>query len=194
MANRKSTPLLVIGVAVFVIGSGLAFVALQGTTTGSSSQSKRTPVPTTTVAGSPASPRVAATASPSSVPGAAALDIPAGKNALAVELPLLQGLDGFAKAGDLINIYANIAKKPINIPGLASPETKLIATNVAVLGVLSGAPSAAPTGTAVYLLALDATQAEQVIFFTTYESLYFTLVPKNSPPAVTPGRSYQNAI
>jgi hypothetical protein len=45
----------------------------------------------------------------------------------------------------------------------------------------------------VYLLALDPATAEQVIFFNTNESLYFTLVPKNAPPALTPGRSYQNA-
>jgi hypothetical protein len=32
-----------------------------------------------------------------------------------------------------------------------------------------------------------------MIFFATYESLYFSLVPKNAPPADTTGRSYQNA-
>ena len=111
-----------------------------------------------------------------------------------MQLGALQGLDGFARAGDTVNVYANITKARVNLPGLNPPETKLLTAGVKVLAVLSGAPAAAPTGTAVYLLALDPVTAEQVIFFSTNEALYLTLVPKSAPLAVTPGRSYQNAL
>ena len=50
-------------------------------------------------------------------------------------------------------------------------------------------------GNATYLLALDAAQAEQMIFFSRFESVWMTLVPKGQePPATTTGRSYQNAF
>lgn len=184
MAARKSTPIIVIGVAVFVIGAALAFVVLRG------DKSARTRTATAVVARAPV-PSPPTTTPPATSP---TLQIPPGKDAVPVQTPQLQGLDGFAKTGDLVNVYATIRNQRINIPGLASPEVKLIASDVQVLDVLTNPPTAAPTGTAVYMLALDPVTAEQVIFFDTYESLYFTLVPKGSAPAQTPGRSYQNAV
>jgi hypothetical protein len=188
MATRKSTPIIVIGVAVFVVGAGLAFVLLRNgkTTTTKTTHIASPPAPTPPNA-------VVAGGGATSASASVAYPIPAGKNAVAVQVPALQGLDGFAKAGDLVNIFATVSKGRLSLPFLAPPEAKLIATNVPVLAVLSPAPTAAPTGSATYLLALDPNQAEQVIFFTTYESLYFSLVPKNAPPAVTSGHSYQNA-
>jgi hypothetical protein len=187
MANNKSTPVIVIGVAVFVVGAGLAFVLLHNNSK-SKTKSSTPPAVTTTTLG-PNSVVVGATAAS---PSAFAFQIPPGKNAVAVQVGALAGIDGFAKAGDVINIYANVSKG--RIPGaLVPPLTKLIQTDVPVLEVLSPAPTSAPGGTAVYLLALDPIAAEQVIFFSTNEALYFTLVPKNAPPVATPGRSYQNA-
>ena len=187
MANNKSTPVIVIGAAVFIVGAGLAFVLLHG-----SSKTKTTKTPTASaVTTTTLGPNSVVVGSSATTPSAFAFQIPAGKNAVAVQVGALAGLDGFAKAGDVINIYANVKGR---IPGpLLPPLTKLIASDVQVLEVLSPGPTSAPTGTAVYLLALDPVTAEQIIFFNTNESLYFTLVPKNAPPALTPGRSYQNA-
>jgi hypothetical protein len=187
MANNKSTPVIVIGIAVFIVGAGLAFVLLHG----SSKSKTKTPVAaavTTTTLG----PNAVVVGATAAAPVNFAFQIPAGKNAVAIQVSALAGIDGFAKAGDVVNIFANVSKG--RIPGaLTPPLTKLIASDVGVLEVLSPAPTSAPAGTAVYLLALDPVTAEQVIFFNTNESLYFTLVPKNAPPALTPGRSYQNA-
>lgn len=186
MANNKSTPVIVIGVAVFIVGAGLAFVVLHG-----SKSKAKTPV-AAAVTTTTLSPNAVVVGTTATTPSNFSFQIPAGKNAVAVQIGTLAGLDGFAKAGDVINIYANVLKG--RIPGAPNPPlTKLIASDVQVLEVLTAPPSSAPAGTAVYLLALDPTTAEQIIFFTTNESLYFSLVPKNAPPAVTPGRSYQNA-
>ena len=52
----------------------------------------------------------------------------------------------------------------------------------------------AKTGNATYLLALDATQAEQAIFFARFESMWLTLVPKGQANSQTSGHSYKNAF
>jgi hypothetical protein len=45
----------------------------------------------------------------------------------------------------------------------------------------------------VYLLALDVKQAEEVIFWAKYESLWLAIVTPQNTPIVSTGRSYQNA-
>ncbi len=62
-----------------------------------------------------------------------------------------------------------------------------------VLAVTGPGPGT-EAGNATYLLALDAAQAEQMIFFSRFESVWMTLVPKGQAPATTTGRSYQNAF
>jgi len=188
MAKAKSTPIILIGIAVFVVGAALTFVFLHGhnkTTT-----KKNTASATTTTLGA------GAVATPAAGGGAAAVPaftIPAGKNAVAVSVAYVPGAAGFVRPGDGVNIYATVKNGKLPLPGLNPPEAKLILSNVEVL-FASGAAPGAGTGSLVFVLALDPNQAEQVIFFTTYESLYFSLVPKNAPPAATSGRSYQNAF
>lgn len=45
-----------------------------------------------------------------------------------------------------------------------------------------------------YLLALPADQAEKAIYFTTYNSLYLTLMPKDQAPSSTGGRTQADAL
>jgi hypothetical protein len=70
---------------------------------------------------------------------------------------------------------------------------KLILANVEVLAVNGPGPGSG-TGNTTYLLALDADQAEQAIFFSKFESLWMTLVPQDQPKSTTPGRAYPNAF
>jgi Flp pilus assembly protein CpaB len=124
-----------------------------------------------------------------------AIKIPEGKQAVAVKLPFVPAVAGYVGPGDTVNVYANVK-------GAGEPVTKLVLANVEVLDVsqevaprrtTSDPNNVRPTGTEItYLLALDATQAEKVIFLAANESLYLTLVPKGQPPAVTPGSSYRN--
>ncbi|MER3405278.1 MAG: hypothetical protein C4289_09060, partial [Chloroflexota bacterium] len=122
------------------------------------------------------------------------IKIPEGKQAVAIKLPFVPAVAGYVAPGDTVNIYANVK-------GVGQPVTKLVLANVEVLDVSQEvAPRAAsdpnnvrPIGTEItYLLALDAAQAEKVIFLAANESLYLTLVPKGQPPAATPGQSYRN--
>jgi len=63
-----------------------------------------------------------------------------------------------------------------------------------VLAVTGPGPGA-DSGNATYLLALDANQAEQAIFFAKFQSLWLTLVPKGQPqPPQTAGHTYKNAF
>jgi hypothetical protein len=191
--KRRSTQMLLIGVAVFVIGAGVVLVTL----TGSGGRGSATPSTTSTTA--QAGTVVVPAASP--VPGVAAgvappstFTIPEGKQAVAVQVPFVAGLAGYAQAGDLVNVYATVEKGQTGPDKTAPPTAKLILPAVQVLTVTGPGPGSGD-GQTTYLLALDAAQAEQAIFFARFESVWMTLVPKGQPAAVpTPGRSYENAL
>jgi hypothetical protein len=69
----------------------------------------------------------------------------------------------------------------------------LIRPGVQALAVSGPAPGA-DAGNVTYLLALDAAQAEQVVFFAKFESLWLTLAPKGQPKPQTPGRTHKTAF
>ena len=183
MAMRRSTQMMLIGLAVFVIGFGVVLVSLKGS--GKNSSAKGAVTTSTTVqAGTVVVPAAAATAPTS-------FTIPDGQQAVAVQLPFVGGLAGYAKAGDTVNVYGNAAAGKLGETDF--PATRLLLSGVQVLAVSGPAPGA-DAGNVTYLLALDAAQAEQVVFFSKFESLWLTLVPKGQPKAQTSGRSYKNAF
>src|SRR5438270_13558672 len=102
MAMRRSTQLLVLGLAVFVIGAGVVLVSLRGS--GGSSPTAATPTTATTMqAGTVVVPGSAGT------PGDRApttFTIPDGKQAVAVQMPFVGGVAGCGRAGDSVNVYA----------------------------------------------------------------------------------------
>jgi Flp pilus assembly protein CpaB len=187
MAMRRSSQMLMIGLAIFVIGAGVVFVSFMGSGIGKDKSSASTTT-TTVQAGT-----VVVNATPVAAP--TSFTIPEGKQAVAVQMPFVAGLAGYAKAGDIVNVYGNVQikddKAGVNpLP----PSSKLILPGVQVLAVTGPAPGT-ESGNATYLLALDPGQAEQAIFFARFESLWLTLVPKGQPkPAPTPGHNYQNAF
>jgi Flp pilus assembly protein CpaB len=183
MAMRRSTQMLILGLAIFVIGAGVVFVSLRGSGGGSDGSSAVSTTSTTVQAGTVIVPSAAPVAP-------ASFTIPEGRQAVAVQMPYVAGLGGYAKAGDTVNVYANVEKGGTDP---APPATRLVLPGVEVLAVTSPAPGA-DTGTATYLLALDANQAEQAIFFAKFESLWLTLVPKGQAKAQTSGHSYKNAF
>ncbi|MEA2716300.1 MAG: pilus assembly protein CpaB [Actinomycetota bacterium] len=124
------------------------------------------------------------------------LKIPEGKTALALELSNVPGVAGFAGAGDRINVYA-VVKSSAEAGG--SSSVKLIMQNTEVLNVngttLAAAPGQ-PGGTGlVYLLAVSPVEAERLVYLTSFESLYFSLVSKDQPAiGDTPGSSNLDAL
>ena len=185
MAMRRSTQMLILGLAVFVIGAGVVFVSLKGSGKGSGHAALSTT--TTTVQAGTVVVNAAAPSAPTT------FTIPAGKQAVAVQVPYIAGLAGYARAGDTVNVYGNMDEKGAGA-NPAPPATKLILSGVEVLAVTGPAPGA-DSGNATYLLALDADQAEQAIFFAKFQSLWLTLVPKGqAKPQPTAGHTYKNAF
>jgi Flp pilus assembly protein CpaB len=125
------------------------------------------------------------------------LKIPDGKTALAVQLANVPGVAGFAGAGDRINIYGVVKagsdpKNPAGMAHLIMQNTEVLNVNGATLPAAQGQP----TGTGLlYLLAVSPQEAERLIYLSTFESLYFSLVSKDAAPVgATPGSSIADAL
>jgi Flp pilus assembly protein CpaB len=183
-AMRRSTQMLILGLAIFAIGAGVVLVSFMGS--GKDGDNTAASTTTTTIQAGTVIVGAAPTAPTT-------FTIPEGKQAVAVQLPYVNGLAGYVKGGDTVNVYGNVEKGSTSVPDLIAPSTKLILPGVEVLAVTGPGPGA-DTGNATYLLALDAAQAEQAIFFARYESMWLTLVPKGQAKSQTSGHSYKNAF
>lgn len=183
-AMRRSTQMLILGVAVFLIGAGVVVVALGG----GNDDSAAPPAATTTTVqkGTVVIPAATGTPAPTT------FTIPEGKQAVAIQVPFVNGLAGYAKPGDFVNVYATLEKgSPTG--DLPPPVAKLVLPGVQVLAVNGPGPGSG-TGNTTYLLALDADQAEQAIFLARFESMWLTLAPEGQPRPSTPGRTHRNAL
>ncbi len=125
------------------------------------------------------------------------LKIPDGKTALAVELSNVPGVAGFAGAGDRINVYGVV--KAGSDPKMPQGAAHLIMQNTEVLnvnGTTLAATQGQPGGTGLlYLLAVSPAEAERLIYLSTFESLYFSLMSKDAlPVTATPGSSIADAL
>ena len=121
------------------------------------------------------------------------LKIPEGKTALALQLANVPGVAGFAGAGDHINVYGLLKDGP------QGPTAKLVMQNIEVLNVngttLSGAQGQPGAGGLVYLVAVDPLAAEQLVYLTSFQQLYFALVAKDQAPVGgTPGVNNAQAL
>jgi Flp pilus assembly protein CpaB len=183
---RRSNNILFIGVAVFAVGALLAFFGLK-------SQNKPVAKPQSApiTAATPGTEVRTVAVGPAGVAGATTFSVPKGKQAVAIEVPAVAGLAGYARAGDTINIYATIRNDKPN-GRLKEPLVKLVLAGVKVLDVRAPAPGAG--GAATYLLALDVNEAEQVIFFAKYEAMWIALTTPDQKPVTSTGRSYQNIL
>jgi len=125
------------------------------------------------------------------------LKIPDGKTALAIQLANVPGVAGFAGAGDHINIYGVMKagedpKFPNGQVHLVMQNTEVLNVNGATLAAAQGQPGGAGL---LYLLAVSAPEAERLIYLSTFESLYFSLVSKDAGPVPgTPGASLTDAL
>lgn len=136
-----------------------------------------------------------------------AIEIPEDHQALAVTVPFTAGGAGYAGPGDRVNLYVTI---PPGAQGAdVSPFTRLLLSDIEVLDVSDEvAPRRAEVATAseestpttqspratgdqlTLLIAVDARQAEQVVFASSVNELWFTLVPEDQGPTLTPGVGY----
>ena len=178
MARNRSTALIAIGAAVFVVGAALTFLAVRD------DDSKVQASAPAAQSGQPAASQPAA-------PTAATVKVPEGKEAVAIQIPGVPGLAGFAKVGDLVNVYGTFKEHQPIAAVKGAPLAKLILANVEVLSVTGPAPGA-EANTATYLLAVNPGDAEKVVYLATFEGIWMSLAPAGAPVA-TPGRNAQNA-
>lgn len=139
----------------------------------------------------------------------ASITIPKGKQAVAVSVGFTEGGAGYAAAGDQVNLYVNI---PPGTPGAPrAPYTKLLLSDVEVLDVSSelapqratetdataaSTSASAPrtgAGQLTLLLALDPQQAEQTIFASSQNELWFTVLAEDDDPSTTGGVDYETS-
>ena len=184
MAVRRSTQLTIIGISVFVIGAGLVFVGLR--------KDNGAPPAAQPAASASAQPTQGTIVAQAGGVTAVPIVVPNGMLAVTVKLDHVAGLAGYAKPGDVIDVYATV-KGGDKARGLKPPYAKLVLANVKVLDV-TGADPTAGTGDPTYLLALSPKDAERAIFFAKFESLWAALVPAKAPAASTPGRDYKTAL
>jgi Flp pilus assembly protein CpaB len=186
MKNSRSNNVLIIGVAVFAVGALLTFLGLSHS--GKKNNAAATQQSSGIAAATPGTSVRSVQVGQNQV---ATYTIPKGKQAVQVELPSVPGLGGYAKPGDLVNIYATVRnQQPTS--RLKTPFVKLVLQNVKVLDV--HAAGVAGGGNATYLLALDTNEAETVIFYAKYESMWLTLAATDQKPLTSAGHSYQNIL
>jgi Flp pilus assembly protein CpaB len=133
-------------------------------------------------------------------------EVPAGYEAIAVQIDFVPGGAGYVSEGDRINLYGiyetAAGEQPV-------PRAELLLTNVEVLDVDLTIPPRRGTAndgttqttqrassTAVtYLLAVKPLDAEKIIYTTEFEGLYASLTADDAPPAgPTPGRDGGNVL
>ena len=138
----------------------------------------------------------------------AAVTIPKGKQAVAVTVEFTNGAAGYAGTGDHVNVYSSISDGKVGTH--QGPYTRLLLSNVEVLDVSNEvAPHRAETATSAstgqtataaregtgqltILLALDAQQAEQAIFASSFDRLWFTVLPKGQGASKTVGVTHDD--
>jgi len=123
------------------------------------------------------------------------LKIPDGKTAMAVQLSNVPGVAGFAGAGDHINVYGLVkpgATAPTGAAHLILQNTEVLNVNGTTLAATQGQPGG--TGL-VFLLAVTPAEGEKLVYLTSLEQLYFSLVTKSQAPVPgTPGTSGADAL
>jgi len=132
----------------------------------------------------------------------AALPIPDGAQAMAVEVASSPGVAGFVTPGSHVSIIAHLQTGVAGSSQTTEPVTRFVMQNVAVLSVgqhvasaASGDRSAAKqqqqvsTEKVVLTLAVSPAQAEKLSFAIFEGDLYFTLLPPDAKPVATSGRT-----
>ena len=182
MARNRSTALIAIGAAVFVVGAALTFLAVRD-----DDSDKVT-------ASAPAASTATAGAQPAGTTAPATVKVPSGKEAVAVQVSHIPGLAGYAKVGDTVNLYGTFKEhQPINA-AKGAPLAKLVLSGAEVLAI-TAPPVGTEGGNATYLLAVTPGDAEKVVYLASFESIWLSLSADGDPNiGSTPGRNAPNIV
>ncbi len=132
-------------------------------------------------------------------------EVPAGFEAIAVQVDFVAGVAGYVSPGDRINVYGAYDTQTA-LGDRQTPRAELLLTNVEVLDVDLSIPSRRGTSddpsvqrqsgdNITYLLAVRTADAEKLVYQTQFQSMYATLTADDAPPAgPTPGRDGENIL
>lgn len=182
MARNRSTALIAIGAAVFVVGAALTFVLVRDD--GDSKVSASAPAAQSAGEGAAVAP---------AAPAVPVVEVPTGKEAVAIQIGTVPGLAGYAKVGDRVNVYGTFKDRQPNVAAKGVPLAKLILADASVLAV-TAPPAGAEAGSTTYLLAVNPGDAEKVIYLASFEGMWMSLTAEDAPAITgTPGRNAANA-
>jgi pilus assembly protein CpaB len=130
------------------------------------------------------------------------LPIPAGKQAVSVAISGAPSVGGFVQPGDQVSlIVQTVNRRAGGLPvvgGGAGNIARYLMQNLDVIAVGSRivssavAPGTAEQPAGIFTFAVTPDQAEQLVFATLNTTLYFTLLPADSKPVATRGRTFAN--
>ena len=163
--KKRSTILVLVGAAVFIIGTALAALATRGS--GPDHAQAAEAVTTTTAPAGLVSAPTAPAPAPSFV-------IPDGHEAVAIQVPYVAGVAGYPTAGSQVNVYGVIKNQNDSNGNSKVGDVGEVLTNIQVLSVTSPAPGAAD-GNSTYLLSVTPQQATQLVALQSFQSAYLTL-------------------
>ncbi|MBA2609314.1 MAG: hypothetical protein H0U92_10270 [Actinobacteria bacterium] len=178
--KKRSTILVLVGAVVFVLGTGLAALATRGSDGGGGAPAAAAVTTTIPPPGSVAPPAAAAPL--------AGFVIPNGHQAIALDVPFVNGVAGYAKAGDHVNVFGVFKNQAANA-SLPNPAAKLVLSDIEVLAATT------PVGAnATYVLSVDVAQAEQLVYLASFEGSYLTLARDKQGQLTTVGRTPKNEV
>lgn len=138
-------------------------------------------------------------------PGAAlknVLPIPQGLQAVSIAIGGAPAVSGFVQPGDQVSllVQTGVRRGGVLVTGpAAGPEVKYLMQKLNVIAVGTRIVSSTTTATpeqvqsgGTFTFAVTPTQAEQLVFAALNTTMYFTLLPANSQPVGTPGRTFAN--
>ncbi len=140
-------------------------------------------------------------------PAANAFEVPAGQVAISVDVDVTQGVANFLDVGDRIGILATVGGARADAEGAGSSEaaTRFLLQNVQILAIgrrVTAATADANKETVVrddgsltLTVALDASDAERLVYAASNGALYIALLPDDVgdfTPTTTPGRNADN--
>lgn len=191
MRQNRSTPIIALGLAVFVVGGALLFLLLRSDN-GSSSKAKPIPRAAAAQASTTTTAPGGTTFSAAAPTTAIQFKIPEGQRALSMQMDYFGGVGGFVRPGDSVDVYVLI-NKDCKDPKNAPLGVKLIEQNLKVLEVVGQGPAQAgqPSN---FLLSMTPQQAERMIFLKTAYQLYFTLTGPSQTSLQTSGITCTNAL
>lgn len=173
MARTRSARLITIGVAVLIVGIGMAWLAVRSAG-GASATTTTTSATSATAQDEPVEP----TEPPERLPER--VDVPDGHEAVAVQLPFDASMAGVPAPGEPVNVYGVFTH---GRPGEEEPAAEVQASGPVVERVLSGVEVLAVTGPEVQdaggsptvVLALTPEQAAQVVFLQANERIWLSV-------------------